>query len=144
MENENLKIFKQTYLLINLLTYSLMISLPCSAFEDCLVTSDGKLTEIKLENNQIIDVCPIFTLMNDKNTLYVHPLKKGETKFSVLKNGKERHTFSVKINSETTLVEGDSDFEILAVDTPPNAYEFELDEPPTVNQISKEGRNYGE
>ena len=72
----------------------------------------GKLTEIKLENNEIIDVYPVFTLMNEKNMLYVHPLKEGKTGFSILKNGKDRYTFSVTVDSERTVIKGSDCFDI--------------------------------
>lgn len=112
----------------------IIFSMPCAsyAFEDCIISADGKLTEIKLENNEIIDVYPIFTLMNEKNMLYVHPLKSGETGFSILKNGKDRYKFSVKVDAENTVIKGDECFDILTVDTPPEAYEYELDAPPMI------------
>ena len=65
------------------------------AYETCLITADGKLTDISIENNNIIDVCPIFTILNEKNTLLVRPLKEGETRFCVLKNNKDKIMFTV-------------------------------------------------
>ena len=117
-----------------LILFLIIFSIPCTsfAFEDCIISADGKLTEIKLENNEIIDVYPIFTLMNEKNTLYVHPLKEGKTGFSVLKNGKDRYNFSVAVDAEKTVVNGCDDFDILTIDTPPSVYEYELDKPPVI------------
>ena len=86
-----------------------LIILPAQAFEDCVISTDGKLTDISIEQNDIIDVYPIFTIMNEKNTLFVHPLKAGKTRFCVLKNGKQ--------------VDG---FEILGLDIPPEVEEAEL------------------
>ena len=84
-----------------------LIILPAQAFEDCVISTDGKLTDISIEQNDIIDVYPIFTIMNEKNTLFVHPLKAGKTRFCVLKNGKHG-------------------FEILGLDIPPEVEEAEL------------------
>ena len=115
---------------VTILVMFLVCTQPSFAFEDCLISTDAKLTEIRIEHNDIIDVCPIFTLMNEKNMLYLHPLKVGESKFSVLKGGKNKYTFSVKVDSEKTTIEDVDGFDILTVDTPPDVYEFELDEPP--------------
>ena len=69
--------------------------------------------------------------MNDKNTIIVHPLKEGESKFSVMKD-KKNVKFSVKVDNEKTIVSQEDGFDILAIDCPPapEIYEYELDEPP--------------
>ena len=43
-----------------------LIILPAQAFEDCVISTDGKLSDISIEHNDIIDVYPIFTIMNEK------------------------------------------------------------------------------
>ena len=115
----------------------LILTCPVFAFEDALVITNGKLNNIKIQHNDIIDVFPVITVMNDKNTLIVHPLKEGETKFSVTKNDKDRYTFSVKVTEGFTNVETDKDgFEILSIDCPPGSfmYYFDLDEPPYIGE----------
>ena len=114
---------------------SIFLTLPVFAYEDCIITTNGKLTDIKIQYNDIIDVYPLVTIMNDKNTLIIHPLKEGCTKFSVVKNEKEKYIFNVEINDEGTIVSQTEGFDILAIDCPPNAYEylFDLDEPPVIN-----------
>ena len=99
------------------------------AYEACLITADGKLTDISIENNEIIDVCPIFTIMNEKNTLLVRPLKEGETRFCVLKNNKDKIMFAVKVEADKTTIDDVDGFDILGIDEPPEEYEYELDEP---------------
>ena len=71
------------------------------AFQDCVITTDAKLTDIKIENHNIIDVCPLITIMNEKNTLIVHPLSVGQTRFCVLKNNKNIEVFNVKVEEDT-------------------------------------------
>lgn len=117
------------YILI--LLFSILI-LPVFAFEDCVVATNGKLTDIKIQNNDIIDVYPLITIMNDKNTLFVHPLKAGSTKFTVIKNGKDKYLFNVKVSDNSTQIDEVKGFDILTIDCPPNTYEyyFDLDEPP--------------
>ena len=107
-----------------------LVSIPAFAYEDCLVTTNGKLTEIRVENHEIIDVYPLITIMNDRNTLFVHPLKSGETGFSVLKNNKDIIYFNVKVNQDKTIIDTVKGFEVLSIDAPPEIYEYELDFPP--------------
>ena len=99
------------------------------AYETCLITADSKLSEISIENHDIIDVCPIFTIMNEKDTLLVRPLKEGETSFSVLKGNKEKVMFTVKVEADKTTIDDVDGFDILEIDEPPEEYEYELDEP---------------
>lgn len=102
------------------------------AYQDCLIISDGKLTDISIEHNDVIDVFPIFTIMNEKNTLLVHPLKSGATRVCVLKNGKNIQMFNVKITDDETKIDDADGFEILTLDEPPESWDFEaeLDLPP--------------
>ena len=101
------------------------------AYEDCVITAGGKLSDIKIERNDIIDVYPMFTIMNEKNTLIVHPLKEGSTRFCVLKNGKDIIAFSVKVEAEKTIIDEVDGFDIMQIDEPPQEWEFELDAPPS-------------
>ena len=100
------------------------------AYEDCIISTKGKLTDISIEHNDKIDVFPLTTIMNEKNTLILHPLKSGSTRFCVLKDGKDKIMFNVKVETDKTTVEPVEGFDILTVDCPPDLYEYELDEPP--------------
>ena len=107
-------------------------TLSVQAFQDCIVINDGKITDINIEDNTIIDVYPLITVMNEKNTLIVHPLKAGKTRFCVLKNNKNLVLFEVEITDFATKIISPEDFEVLSIDTPDNEFEFDfkLDEPP--------------
>ena len=98
------------------------------AFQDCIIESDGKLTDISIENNTIVDVYPIFTIMNERNTLYIHPLKEGQTRICVLKNVKQKVMFNVQITENETTIDDIEGFDILTIDEPPE--EIDIDEPP--------------
>ncbi len=100
------------------------------AFEDCIITNDGKLTDISIEHNDIADVYPLITIMNDRNTLIVHPLKAGKTRVCVLKNNKEKVMFNIEVTEEKTIIDEVKGFDILTIDAPPEVYEYELDLPP--------------
>ena len=107
-----------------------------SAFENYIVTTNGKLTDISIEYNDIINVYPLITLYNEKNTLMVQPLKIGKTRFCVLKNNKEKIMFEVEVLKDKTIINNVQGFEILSLDMPPltenlfNMENFVLDEPP--------------
>ena len=47
----------------------LIASLGVFAYEDCIISTDGKMTDIKIQHNDIIDVFPLITIMNDKMSL---------------------------------------------------------------------------
>lgn len=115
-----------------------MLSLPTFAFEDYIITTDGMLTDIKIQHNDIINVYPLITVDNNKNTLIIEPLRAGESKFSVIKNNKDKYLFNVKVTEEKTDVEVVEGFGVLSIDVPPNLYEeyFDIDEPPEVNDTS--------
>ena len=81
---------KKSFIII---IFCLLLNISVFAFEDCVITTNGKLNDIKVQYNDIIDVFPLITIMNDKNTLIVHPLKSGSSKFSVMKNDKEKFIF---------------------------------------------------
>ncbi len=121
-------------------TTILMTILSVQAREDCIISNSEKLTDIRIEHNDIIDVFPLITIMNEKNTLIVHPLKEGNTRFMVTKGGKEKVVFNVKVKDDKTIIDDVKGFDILTVDCPPGyfEYEYELDEPPTMLKESKE------
>ena len=106
------------------------------AFEDFIVTTDHKIVSIETEHKTMLDVYPITTIMNKKNTIFFHPIKEGETKVH-LKNEKEKEfIFNIIVSSETASIENVEGFEIISIDNPPEA--FEIDLPPTnINQEAK-------
>ncbi len=110
-----------------------LITLPAQAFQDCVIFNDGKLSDISIEKNDIIDVYPLITVMNEKNTLMVHPLKEGVTRFCVLKNGKDKFMFNVEVRQDETIISENDGFDIFPVDEPPEVFDYELDLPPKMS-----------
>lgn len=111
-----------------------LTALQAHAFEDYIITTKGKLTDISIEDNTIVDVYSLITLMNDKNTLMVSPMKIGKTRVCVLKNGKEKILFNVEVRENKTIIDEVNGFEILSLDSPDGG-EFELDEPPMLKEV---------
>ena len=110
--------------------FLLCFTLQARAFEDYIIATNGKLTDISIEDNTIIDVYPLITIMNDKNTLIVSPLKTGKTRFCVLKNNKEKFMFNVEVSQNKTTIDDVKGFEILSIDVLQKEEELILDEPP--------------
>ena len=119
------------FLLILLISFS---SLQTQAFEDCIITTKGKLTNIHLEDNTIVNVYPLITIMNDKNTLMVTPLREGKTSFSVQRNNKESFKFNLNITENETIIEEVKGFDILMLDKP--FEDYDLDEPPIFKEVN--------
>lgn len=123
--------------LFNLSTIILILvinlTLPVHAFEDYIITTNGKLTDISIENNKIVDVYPLVTIMNEKNTLMLSPLQIGKTRVCVLKNDKEKIMFNVEVKENETIIDEVEGFDILSLDSPIKE-EFQLDEPPILKE----------
>ena len=126
---------KKIFIFLSLFIFS---NIQAQAFEDYLIISDSKLVDIRIDNNKIIDVYPLITVMNEKNILVVHPLTTGTTRFSLLKNDKERVNFHVYVENDKTHIGNVDGFNILALDEPPTE-EFELDLPPVLGKPSNIG-----
>ena len=131
---------KQKILIVFIILLITFISNSVFAYEDCIISTDGKMTDIKIQHNDIIDVFPLITIMNDKNTIIVHPLKQGKTKFCILKDQKEKYFFDVEVKKETTIVSQKEGFDIFTVDCPPiiDEFDFILDKPPSMYEESYE------
>lgn len=117
------------------------ITLQVQAFEECIITTNGKLTNICVVDDSIIEINSLITIMNEKNTLMVLPLKVGKTKVSVVKNNKDKIIFNIEVLENKTIIDKVEGFEILALDIPMEGFEldeppigFELDEPPFLNK----------
>ena len=116
---------KKSLLIIALIFFS---TLQTFGFEDYVITTNGKLTDISIEDNTLVNVYPLITLKNDKNTLMIQPLKAGKTRFCVLKNGKDIVMFNIEITENKTTISETKGFNILSIDCPPKF--LELDVPP--------------
>ena len=120
-----------------------LLGLNCYAFEDYLIINNGKLTDIKIEDNSIIDVFPMITISNDKNILIVRPLKVGKTNFCALKNNKDVILFNVEVKEDETIINNVKGFDILSIDKPTNYKEIQIDLPPDKFNRQTENLNRG-
>lgn len=108
-------------------------SLQTYAFEDLVLTTDGKINNIKIENNSILDIQPLTTILNEKNTLFIIPKNIGETSFTLSKN-EESFVFNIKIEKENTIINNIDGFEIVSLDTHPIILDCDIDMPPIIKK----------
>ena len=82
------------------------------AFEEIIVSTDAKLTDIKIKDNSIVNA--------------------GSTEVCVLKNDKDIVVFNVEVKENKTIIENVKGFKILSLDLPPDM--FEVDLPPKITK----------
>ena len=107
------------------------------AYEDCILSSDGKLGNIKVNNSSIADIYPVITISNEKNMFIIHPLKEGKTKISLVKNDKNSISFNITVKKNETIAEDVDGIEILTLDEPD--LPIELDAPPLFKEEGADG-----
>ena len=117
---------------ITFLAAQLFGCLAAFSYEDCIIATDGKLTNIQIQDNTVVDICPLITILNEKNILIVHPLKDGETNVCVLKDDKDILKFSVKIDNAKTTIEHVEGLDVLTLDAPEEP--VVIDEPPVLKE----------
>lgn len=108
-------------------------ALQANAFEDLILSSNEKMTDIKIENNQIINIHYLTTILNEKDTIFINPINIGETSFSLIK-ANEKYTFNIKVDEDETFINNIEGFEIVSLDTPPQILDFEIDPPPVLKK----------
>ena len=106
----------------------LSICLQSHALEDYIITTDGKLSDIKIQDESIVEIIPLVTIDNKKNTIFVFPKKTGVTSFTIKKDSCENYLFHVKVEDNRTIISDIKGFKVIAMDNPPA--DFELDLPP--------------
>lgn len=107
-------------------------TLQAQAFEEYILSTESILSKIKVENQEILSVQPVITIDNSKNTLFITPLKEGQTNFSFIKDGIEKITIDVNIGEEKTSFSEIEGFDIISFDAPPVILDYNLDQPPII------------
>ena len=125
---------RKSFFLIALILVS---TLQTQACEEYILSTENTLSKIKVENQDILSVKPIVTIDNSKNTLFITPIKKGQTSFSFIKNGNEKVTIDVNIEEEKTTFSKEDGFDIISFDAPPVILDYLLDEPPVIKTEPK-------
>lgn len=115
-------------------TLMLFSTLQAQAFEEYILSTKSILSEIKIENQEILNIEPIVTIDNSKNTLFIIPLKEGKTSFSFVKDKKEKISFDVKIEGKKAFFSKIEGFDIVTFDEPPIILDCNLDKPPVIKK----------
>lgn len=110
-----------------------LTSLQAQAFEDIILSTDGKISNIKIENASIININPLTTIQNERNTLFITPVKTGETNFSLKKMNKI-YNFNVNVEENKTIISENETFEIIPLDTHPSILDYQVDLPPVLRK----------
>ena len=113
---KNRKLFKS-------LIFSLLLILPVNfAFADsCIMISPENITKVDCQDQSIVSVNILSTLMNDKKSLIVTSLKDGCTSLKIkLKN--KTCDYQVRVNTGKLEIKGDKTIKVLSVDLPPEVF----------------------
>lgn len=117
---------------IILTTLIFLTALQAQAFEDVVLATDGKVSNLKIEDNSIINVYPLATIQNEKNILFIIPIKNGKTMFSLMKNETDKFEFEVDVKEDETIISERVGFEAISLDEPPEILDYEIDLPPVI------------
>ena len=118
---------------IILTTLIFLTSLQAQAFEDFILSTDSKISNIKIKDTSVININPLTTILNEKNILFITPIKIGETSFSLQKEDKI-FNFNVVVKDKETIISKNDEFEIVSLDTHPQILDCEIDLPPVLKK----------
>lgn len=118
---------------IILTTLIFLTSLQAQAFEDFVLSTGTKISNIKIKDTSVININPLTTILNEKNTLFIIPQKIGETSFSLQKDGKI-FNFNIVVKDNETIISENNEFEIVSLDTHPQILDCEIDTPPVLKK----------
>ncbi len=117
-----------------LLLTLLILNSPVQAFENYMIISSSPVKSVTVQNKEILDADPVFTIDNQKKVIVITPKSKGKTKIHVelFDNTK---TIDIKIEKDKTLIKPQEGFNYFSVDIPPEEYIIPL---PPANEILPE------
>lgn len=115
-----MKKFILTILLINIIQ-------PALAFEDYMIVSNSIVKSVTVQNKNIIEAQPVFTISNEKKIIILTPLAEGKTDIIINTSDGEK-ILNVKITDKKTFIKPAEGFEYFQMDNPPDV--IEIPEPP--------------
>ncbi|MBQ8168544.1 hypothetical protein IJZ97_03915 [bacterium] len=96
----------------------LLTALPACAFEDYMIISSVPVKSVSVENSEILQAQPLFTIDNQKKVIIVTPKSKGKTKINVnFFDGTK--TLDVKVYENKTMIKPQEGFNYFLMDFPP-------------------------
>lgn len=112
--------------------FSVLIQ-PDFAYEDLIISNTNTITQIKNRTPDIINIEPIYTIMNERNTVLINVLTEGIADFSLeLETGKVANFELSASKNKTEIKKSAKDFNIFVVDD--YVESVELDLPPGVSE----------
>lgn len=112
----------------------ILTATPACAFEDYMIISNSPVKSVAVQNQEILDAKPVFTINNEKKVIIITPKANGKTKINIdLFDKKE--SIDIKIDKEKTTIKPHKGFNYFSVDIPPEEYIIPL---PPANEILPE------
>ena len=102
----------------------LMIGSPAFAFQDYMIISKQPVKAVSVNNPEILDITPLYTIDNQKKVLILNPKQTGKTKIKVTRYGSERYIKVDVSDKKTDIKHRIGDFHCFIIDTPPEKIEI--------------------
>ena len=91
---------------------------PCHAYENYMLMTDKKVTNIKVSNEDVITVKPIVSLNCDGNSMMIIPRSVGRSNLSFCK-GKKRIKLWVIVKANKTCIKKVNGVKVVPMGLPP-------------------------
>ncbi len=97
----------------------LLATAPAYGFEEYMIISNSAVKSVAVQNQEILEAKPVFTIDNQKKIILITPLKEGKTKLNINLIDNKKETLDIKIETEKTNIKQNKNFNYFAIDIPP-------------------------
>ena len=101
-----------------IVTIFMMMSVNGAFADSYIMIAPADITKVECQNNKILNLHVLSTLMNEKKSVIVTSVSDGQTNFSLYMKHK-KCDYKATIQSGKLSIKGDSAIKILSVDLPP-------------------------
>lgn len=117
-----------------LLLTILLTTTPAYAFENYMIISSVPVKSITVQNPEILEAQPVFTIDNEKKIIVITPKSNGKSKVYVNLFDK-KEIIDIKVEKDKTIIKPNDKFNYFSVDIPPEEYIIPL--PPADSILPK-------
>ena len=110
--------------IILILIIIFLTKLPVLAYENCFLISNSPVRSVIVENTDIVDAKPVFTIDNQKKIIIITAKRSGSTKILVKHPDNVDAILEVKITDKSTKVNLPSGFECYTIDETPDSVDI--------------------
>ena len=97
----------------------LLATAPAYAFEEYMIISNSAVKSVAVQNQEILEAKPVFTIDNQKKIILITPLKEGKTKLNINLIDNNKETLDIKIENGKTHIKQNKKFNYFTIDIPP-------------------------